>query len=125
MQVNLKLDNWIEVGELIFVILICPIQDKCDLVFIKLELVYQVRQGVTSFLFLFNHASNIGPIDPGALHHVDNINDGLDLEGVLLEDDGLVLGEVLLALQPGNTLFLVLPDPVHFFPDFIFLAGKL
>jgi len=49
----------------------------------------------------------------------------LHFKSVLLKDDGLVLGEVLLTLQSGYTLLLILPDSIHFLPDLILLAGEL
>jgi hypothetical protein len=55
---------------------------------------------------------------------MNDVYDGLDLIGILLEDDGLILGKVLLALQARDALLLVLTDAVHLFPDLIFLAGE-
>jgi hypothetical protein len=55
---------------------------------------------------------------------MNDVNDGLYLIGILLEDDGLVLGKVLLPLQARDTLLLVLTDAVHLFPDLVFLARE-
>jgi hypothetical protein len=56
---------------------------------------------------------------------MNDVDNGLHFKRVLLEDDSLVLGEVLLALEPRDTLLLVLSDSAHFLPDLIFLAGEL
>ena len=49
---------------------------------------------------------------------------GLDLVGVLLEDHSLVFRHILLALETRDTLFLVLSDAVHLFPDLVFLTRE-
>lgn len=124
MQVHVKSHDRVKVCELIIVILVGSIQDQGNLILVELYLVDQVSKGVASLLFLLDHAGDVLPVDARALHHMNDVYDGLDLIGVLLEDDGLILGEVLLALQARDALLLVLTDAVHLFPDLIFLAGE-
>jgi hypothetical protein len=54
-----------------------------------------------------------------------DVDDRLDLKGVGLEDDSLVLGEVLFSLEPLYTLLLILLDAAHLLPYFVFFASEL
>ena len=124
MQVHVKSYDGVKVCKLIVVIFVGPIQDQDNLILVELNLVDQVSEGVSSLLFLFDHPSDVVPVDAGALHHMNDIYDGLDFIGILLKDDGLVLGKILLSLETRDTLLLVLTDAVHLFPDLIFLGGE-
>lgn len=45
--------------------------------------------------------------------------------GILLEDNGFELREVLLPLESLDTLLLVLSDAAHLLPDFFLLGREL
>ena len=56
---------------------------------------------------------------------MNNVNNGLDLISVLLQNYSFVLREVLFTLKTRYTLLLILLDPIHLLPDFVLLAGIL
>ena len=58
------------------------------------------------------------------MHDLEDVNDGLSLIDVFLEELGFELREILLFLETLDSLLLVIFDSAHFLPDLIFFVGE-
>ena len=68
--------------------LIHGVQDQRDHVLLEIDFVDQVCELVVLLALLFDHALDVGPRDTRADHHREDVDDGLRLESVLLEQQG-------------------------------------
>ena len=68
--------------------LIDGVQDQLDHVLLEIDFVDQVGELVVLLALLFDHALDVGPRDTRANHHREDVDDGLRLEGILLEQEG-------------------------------------
>ena len=68
--------------------LIHGVQDQRDHVLLEIDFVDQVCELVVLLALLFDHALDVGPRDARANHHREDVDDGLRLESVLLEQQG-------------------------------------